>query len=157
MAIAVALLLLSCSAVTREKDKHKGQKNQKMSYETLIGGTFIPDFSYAGYNNGLSEVPPATGVVLNVADFGAQANDALDDSIAIQRAFDAANEVIGPVIVRFDSGVYRVTSVLKITRSDFVLQGQGAGVDGTQLHFPAPCDTLIHRAHSTSFILTSDA
>ena len=138
MAIAVALLLLSCSAVTKETDKNKGQNESKMSYETLIGGTFIPDFSYAGYKNGLSEVPPATGVVLNVADFGAQANDALDDSIAIQRAFDAANEVIGPVIVRFDSGVYRVTSVLKITRSDFVLQGQGAGVGWHSASFPPP-------------------
>ena len=111
--------------------------NQKCP-ETLIGGTFIPDFSYAGYKNGLSEVPPATGVVLNVADFGAQANDALDDSIAIQRAFDAANEVIGPVIVRFDSGVYRVTSVLKITRSDFYYKDKARELMALSFISPAP-------------------
>lgn len=129
---------MSCSTPTIGGDNFESQKTSQLSLKTLLGNAFIPDFSYAGYKNGLSEVPPATGVVLNVADFGAKANDALDDSVAIQRAFDAANEVIGPVIIRFDSGTYRVTNVLKITRSNFVLQGQGAGVDGTQLHFPRP-------------------
>ncbi|MDG1654501.1 MAG: glycosyl hydrolase family 28-related protein, partial [Luminiphilus sp.] len=109
-----------------------------MSLETLAGSHVVPDFSYAGYQNGLGELPKATGTIIEVADFGALPDDAVDDSAAIQRAIDAANAVAGPVIVRFAAGTYRVTSVLKITRSDFVLQGQGAGDRGTRLHFPRP-------------------
>ena len=42
-----------------------------------------------------------------------------------------------PVIVRFEQAPTE-SSVLKITRSNFVLQGQGAGEQGTRLHFPRP-------------------
>ena len=99
---------------------------------------FIPDFSYAGYQNGEQRLPVAEGVVIDVAKFGALANDGQDDSAAIQRAFDAANKIEQPVIIRFEAGTYRITSVLRINRSDFVLQGQGAGAMGTELHFPRP-------------------
>ena len=118
-----------------------------MSYETLRAEIFVPDFSYAGYKNGLQELPVAKGVILDVAKFGATPNDSRDDTVAIQRAFDAANEIKKPVIIRFDPGTYRITSVLKINRSDFVLQGQGAGTLGTELHFPRP---LRHVDRSTS-------
>ena len=98
----------------------------------------IPDFSYAGYQNGEQRLPVAEGVVIDVAKFGALANDGQDDSAAIQRAFDAANKIEQPVIIRFEAGTYRITSVLRINRSDFVLQGQGAGAMGTELYFPRP-------------------
>ncbi|MDC3198009.1 glycoside hydrolase family 55 protein, partial [Luminiphilus sp.] len=70
-----------------------------MSLETLVGSHVVPDFSYAGYQNGLGELPKATGTIIEVADFGALPDDAVDDSAAIQRAIDAANAVAGPVIV----------------------------------------------------------
>jgi hypothetical protein len=108
---------------------------------------FIPDFSYAGYQNGERKLPVAEGVVIDVAKFGAVANDRHDDSAAIQRAFDAANMIEHPVIIRFEAGTYRITSVLRINRSNFVLQGQGAGAMGTELHFPRP---LRHVDRSTS-------
>ena len=47
-----------------------------MSYETLKAVTYLPDFLY-GYHNGLKEVPPATGFVIEVADFGALPNDGM--------------------------------------------------------------------------------
>lgn len=103
-----------------------------------MGEAVIPDFSYAGYQNGLNELPKAEGVIINVADFGALPNDAIDDSVAIQRAIDEAHSRPEPVIVRFESGTYRVSRILKITRSNFVLQGRGAGEQGTRLHFPRP-------------------
>ena len=114
------------------------EKDTLMSYETLKAVTYLPDFSYAGYHNGLKEVPPATGFVIEVADFGALPNDGIDDSAAIQKAFDAASVTPGPVIIRFESGTYRVTDILRITRSNFVLQGKGSGLHGTHLHFPRP-------------------
>ena len=125
-------------AVSSQGDKDLPQHTQLLSYETLRSETFIPDFSYAGYQNGEQRLPVAEGVVIDVAKFGALANDGQDDSAAIQRAFDAANKIEQPVIIRFEAGTYRITSVLRINRSDFVLQGQGAGEMGTELHFPRP-------------------
>ena len=95
------------------------------------------------------ELPKATGTIIEVADFGALPDDAVDDSAAIQRAIDAANAVAGPVIVRFAAGTYRVTSVLKITRSDFVLQGQGGGRSRNPT-----CTSLAHSSTSISRLLS---
>ncbi len=128
-------------------DIKSDQNKPLMSYETLKKEVFIPDFSYAGYKNGLQELSSAKGVIIDVATFGAIPNDNQDDSTAIQGAFDAANKIKKPVIIRFESGAYRITSVLKINRSNFVLQGQGAGILGTELHFPRP---LRHVDRSTS-------
>ena len=124
--------------MSSQGDKDLPQHTQLLSYETLRSETFIPDFSYAGYQNGEQRLPVAEGVVIDVAKFGALANDGQDDSAAIQRAFDAANKIEQPVIIRFEAGTYRITSVLRINRSNFVLQGQGAGAMGTELHFPRP-------------------
>lgn len=99
---------------------------------------FVPDFSYAGYQNGLTVLPEADGTIIDVAKFGAKPDDGKDDSAAVQRAFDAANKIAGAVVIRFDAGTYIISRILKITRSDFILQGHGAGVDGTKLHFPRP-------------------
>jgi hypothetical protein len=137
-----SLLILSTFASANlraeSKDTESSRRSSLMSLETIMDGGVIPDFSYAGYQNGLGGVPQAMGTVIEVADYGAVADDGVDDSAGIQRAIDAANDVSGPVIVRFAAGTYRVTSVLRITRSDFVLQGQGAGDQGTRLHFPRP-------------------
>ena len=141
--IATALLIGS-SRVSAAQEGHPqdinedNQKRSELSLKTLMNGVFVPDFSYAGYQNGLTELPEADGIIIDVAKFGAEADDGKDDSAAVQRAFDAADKIAEPVIIRFDAGTYLITSILKIVRSDFVLQGQGAGVKGTKLHFPRP-------------------
>ena len=98
----------------------------------------MPDFSFAGYGNGLAAIPDASGTVVRVDDFGASSNDEADDTKAILDAISHAHDVAGPVIVRFSAGRYIVSEVLRIERSDFVLQGAGSGSGGTVLHFPRP-------------------
>jgi hypothetical protein len=109
---------------------------------TIRQSHFLPDFSYAGYDNGVSEVPSATGTVVKVDDFGAIANDGKDDSKAIQAAISRAHNTNGPVVVRFGPGRYRITEVLRIERSDLVLQGNGSGAGGTTLYFPRPLNQV---------------
>ena len=106
--------------------------------ETTGLANFLPDFSYAGYGNGNSGVPAATGTVVDVDEFGAVANDEKDDSKAILAALEAANRIQGPVRIRFEAGRYRITEVLRIERSNMVLQGAGSGAGGTVLAFPLP-------------------
>lgn len=109
-----------------------------LSDETISESHFLPDFSFAGYGNGIAEIPATAGVVVRVDEFGARANDGKDDTRAVLAAIAHANDVPGPVIVRFSAGRYRITEVLGIVRSDFVLQGAGSSDGGTVLHFPRP-------------------
>ena len=44
----------------------------------------------------------------------------------------------GPVTVRFESGRYRISGILRIERSNITLQGLGSGPNGTTMHFPRP-------------------
>ena len=103
---------------------------------------YLPDFSYAGYKNGAADIPGATGTVVKVDDFGAIAGDGKDDSKAVLEALSHAHSLAGPVVVRFGPGRYRISEVLKIGRSDFVLQGSGSGKGGTTLHFPRPLNQV---------------
>lgn len=113
-----------------------------LSRGTLTETHYLPDFSYAGYANGNRAIPGASGSVIDVDDFGAVADDGKDDTKATLAAIAHANSVTGPVIVRFSAGRYRISEVLKIERSDFVLQGAGSGDGGTVMFFPRPLNQV---------------
>lgn len=98
----------------------------------------LPDFSYAGYSFGLAPIPDDAGTVVDVTTYGAIPDDGLDDSQAVLRALAAANEVTGKVTLRFPKGRTQITEILRITRSDIVLDGAGAGQGGSELWFPRP-------------------
>ena len=136
----LATLLLSATAAIAKSDDRS--LPAILSGETIRKTTYLPDFSYAGYANGTLDVPEASGTVVKVDDFGAAANDGKDDSKAVLAAISHANSVAGPVIVRFSAGRYRISEVLKIVRSDFVLQGRGRGTSGTTLYFPRPLNQV---------------
>lgn len=99
---------------------------------------YLPDFSFAGFDNGANPVPVAAGKVISVVDFGAVAGDGIDDTKAIQAALARAHEETDPVILRFSAGRFIVTEILKIKRSHITLQGAGRGDGGTTLFFPRP-------------------
>lgn len=98
----------------------------------------LPDFSYAGYQFGLGEIPNSRGETLQASDFGVVANDGVDDSAAMLQAIEAANAVPGPVTLHLPPGRILVSEILPITRGDFILRGAGSGAKGTEIHFPRP-------------------
>ncbi|MEO0607668.1 MAG: hypothetical protein AAFY82_05515 [Pseudomonadota bacterium] len=98
----------------------------------------LPDFSYAGYQFGLGEIPNTRGKILNASDFGVVANDGVDDSAAMLRAIEASNAEPGPVTLQLPPGRILVSEILPITRGDFILRGAGSGLGGTEIHFPRP-------------------
>lgn len=139
-ALSTTVLLLS-PPVSVAEAPNAGLPNL-LSSETISGERFLPDFSFAGYRNGTAEIPQTNGKLVNVDDFGAVANDGKDDTKAVLAAIAHANTVHGPVVVRFSAGRYRITEILKIERSNFVLQGAGSGVGGTLLYFPRPLNQV---------------
>lgn len=106
----------------------------------------LPDFSYAGYGFGLAPIPADAGTVIEVTDHGAIPDDGLDDSKAVLRALAAANAVKGKVTLRFPKGRTQITEILRITRSDIVLDGAGDGPGDSELWFPRPLK-LIDKSH----------
>lgn len=101
----------------------------------------MPDFSYAGYEYGTGQIP-VHGEVINVADFGAIADDGIDDSAAIKAALEEAGRRSGPVRVQLGQGQYILTEILWLERSDIVLAGMGMGERGTRLFMPRPLNQI---------------
>jgi hypothetical protein len=99
---------------------------------------YLPDFSYAGYHFGESQIPEAEGKIINAVDFGIIANDGLDDSKALLKAIKAATETEGNVILQLPAGRIILSEVLYIERSNFVLRGTGSGENGTEIYCPRP-------------------
>ena len=102
---------------------------------------YLPDFSFAGYKWG-EEEPPRLPATLNVVDFGAVPSDGKDDTEALKRAVAAAHAAPGPVVLHLPKGRFVLSDILRIQRSHFVLQGSGAGNDGTVLYMPQPLKSL---------------
>ncbi|WP_264524306.1 hypothetical protein [Flavobacterium sp. N502536] len=99
---------------------------------------YLPDFSYAGYHFGESPIPETSGKVINATDYGVKANDALDDSKALLKAIQAANDVQGNVILQLPAGRIILSAVLYLERSNFILRGMGSGEKGTEIYCPRP-------------------
>ena len=108
-----------------------------LSDEAVMASQKLPDFSYAGYEYGIGEIP-VRGEVIEVNDFGAIADDDVDDSKAILAALSEAASRSGPVRVQFGAGRYILSEILWLERSDIVLAGIGMGEGGTQLYMPRP-------------------
>lgn len=113
-----------------------------LSNPEVMEETYLPDFSFAGYNHGVGDIPNLDGRVIDVTEYGAVPNDEIDDSKALLEALDAAHSTSGPVIVQLPQGRMIVSEVLKIQRGDIVLRGMGSGPDGTNLHFPRPLEMI---------------
>ena len=112
--------------------------------DILRGGAdapYLPDFSYAGYANGLRP-PPQVEQVIDVADHGAMPDDDIDDSKALIAAIAAAGDLEGPVRIQLQAGRYLLSEILWIERSQTVLAGMGSGEGGTELYMARPLSQM---------------
>lgn len=105
----------------------------------------LPDYSYAGYDFGLTEIPDTRlpdDAIIDVADFGAVADDGVDDSAGLLAAIEEAGRRSGPVRVQLGSGRYILSEILWLERDDIVLAGMGMGEGGTQIYMPRPLNQI---------------
>ncbi|QGK73622.1 hypothetical protein [Flavobacterium sp. SLB02] len=127
-------LLICCSlfvnSVTMAQEMPKILTDSKANY--------LPDFSYAGYHFGESQIPQVQGKIINATDYGVKANDGLDDSKALLKAVKAANAIEGNVILQLPAGRIILSEIVYIERSNFVLRGEGSGEKGTEIYCPRP-------------------
>lgn len=112
-------------AVTQVYSDLWGQSGERWTPQSRL-----PDFAFAGYRTG--NVPiPTLPVVANVRSFGAVGDGVADDSQAFLNAIAATSS--GAISI--PAGRYKITKVLKITKSNVALRG--AGVGATTLYFPS--------------------
>jgi hypothetical protein len=109
-----------------------------ISKKEVASINFLPDFSYAGYHFGNNSLPEIKEKIILATDYGVKANDNLDDSKAFLKAFKAANEVTGNVVLQLPPGKIILSDILYIERSNFVLRGAGSGAQGTEIYCPRP-------------------
>jgi hypothetical protein len=121
---------------------NKDGRIQILTNAEIMAEERLPDFSYAGYNHGIGEIPTAKGKIIDVTKYGVTADDEIDDSKAMLEALDAAHKTRGPVVVKIPKGRVIISDILKIKRSDIVLRGAGSGAEGTDLHFPRPLQMI---------------
>ena len=99
---------------------------------------YVPDFSYAGYHNGLKEIPELSGTIVHASTYNVLSNDGLDDTMALQEAINETSKLKGPVTLQLPAGKIIISGVLYIERDNFVLRGAGIGESGTEIYCPRP-------------------
>lgn len=98
----------------------------------------LPDYSYAGYRAGEKPLPRLK-IVNNVRSFGAKGDGIHDDSEAFLKAI--AKTQNGALLV--PKGVYKLTTVLDINKSNFELRGEGSDTNGTVLYFAKSLEEVL--------------
>ena len=101
---------------------------------------YLPDFSYAGYQFGEKAPALDNPTVIEATEYGVQADDGKDDSVALKKALAVAHDTSGPVVLQLPAGRIIVSDILYLERSQMVLRGQGSGA--TELYFPRPLQYL---------------
>jgi hypothetical protein len=106
--------------------------------QNTIDKYYLPDYSYAGYHFGEKQIPANFDHTLNLIDFGAIANDNLDDTPAFIKALNKADELKGSVLIQIPSGKFEVNQIIYISRSNTIIKGVGSGKEGTTIHIQRP-------------------
>ena len=100
-----------------------GHAHADITPADIVGpdGVVYPDFSRAGVPGGIPDVP----VKLRAEDFGAIANDELDDSDALRNALKAIGEAGGTISL--GAGTFIFDETVRVKVNDVVIRGAGSG------------------------------
>ena len=104
--------------------------NGRLLYLTESGNNRIPDFSYAGYRNGVDPIP-------NVPERARVNPGSGDDTARIQAAIDQVGGLpVGPDghrgAVVLSAGRYEIGGVVRVNKNGVVLRGSGQSGDPAQ-------------------------
>lgn len=123
------------------------QKEAKIfkDYKVNPKKSLLPDFSYAGYQNGEKVMNyRASGLpIYDITDYGAIADDGKSDKEALVKTIATA-EKAGGGIIYFPKGRFIVQdanddlNTIWVSKSNIVFKGSGSGKDGTELFMKVP-------------------
>ncbi len=113
-------------------------------------GNLLPDFSYSGYNHGLTAPPEVAGLgyeVFNVCDYGAVPDDGLNDRAAVIACITAALGV-SPVTtssryITWNRQNMDVNRIIYFPEGEFILYEDSDKVDAGDGHFDSPAFRIL--------------
>lgn len=106
----------------------------------------LPDYSYAGYRSGEAAIP-VVDVTTVITDYGAIADDGIDDSAAIQAAIDATQS--GAVLV--PAGTFELHRPIIVSKSNVIIRGVGDDNNGSVLYAPENATERANGVHDMRF------
>ncbi len=105
--------------------------------------TYLPDFSYAGYHNGLhTNSSIQFDSVIDVTDHGILPNDGKDDSKAMLALMDKIENLNFSITIQFPPGRFIFSEIIYLKRSNLLIRGSGSGPNGTMFYYPRPMKYL---------------
>ncbi|MEO0515150.1 MAG: glycosyl hydrolase family 28-related protein [Planctomycetota bacterium] len=122
-AFGLALMSSGCAHAGGPSELKQDMSWVEMTAADVLGpdGVVYPDFSLAGAPGDIPDIPHA----VRAEDFGAVADDGLDDAVAIQAAVDAVAETGKPGAVTLGPGTFHFDATVAITVDGIVIRGAG--------------------------------
>ncbi len=102
--------------------KIRPEQKDRLTAADVVGpdGIVYPNWTQCGVQGGI----PTVNVVAKVEDFGARANDDVDDSQALHAACEAAGRTGGAVLI--GEGTYYLDRPVTIRQDNVVIRGKGS-------------------------------
>ncbi len=103
--------------------KIKPNEKARLTAADVIGpdGIVYPDWTKCGVQGGIPEVE----AVVSIEDFGAKANDQIDDSEALAKACQVAGKMGGGAVLLAD-GLYYLDRMVTVHHDNVVIRGKGS-------------------------------
>ena len=120
--------------------KIKPDEKDRMTSADVLGpdGVVYPNWTKSGVQGGIPQVKAVT----SIEDFGAKADDNLDDSKALAQACEAAG-VKGGGAVLLDEGTYYLDRPVTIRHDNIVIRGQGRDKTHMIFRYSVPQDRIV--------------
>jgi len=119
--------------------KIKPNQTDRMTPADVLGpdGIVYPNWTKCGVQGGIPEVKPVT----SVEDFGARADDELDDSQALSNACEAAGQRGGGAVL-LGEGTYYLDRPVTVRRDGVVIRGKGPDKTRLIFRYSVPDDSV---------------
>ncbi len=115
--------------------KIKPSETSRMTPADVLGpdGIVYPNWTHCGVQGGIPQVEP----VNRIEDFGAKADDNLDDSSALAQACEAAGKKGGGAVLLGD-GTYYLDRPVTVRHDNVVIRGNGPGKSRLIFRYTVP-------------------
>jgi hypothetical protein len=120
--------------------KIKPNEKARLTAADVIGpdGIVYPDWTKCGVQGGIPEVE----AVVSIEDFGAKANDQIDDSEALTKACLAAGKMGGGAVLLAE-GLYYLDRMVTIRHNNVVIRGKGSGKTNLIFRYSIPDNGVV--------------
>jgi len=120
--------------------KIKPNEKARLTAADVIGpdGIVYPDWTKCGVQGGIPEVK----AVVSIEDFGAKANDQIDDSEALAKACLAAGKMGGGAVL-LGEGLYYLDRMVTVRHDNVVIRGKGSSKTDLIFRYSIPDNGVV--------------